>query len=108
MTRPTALVHEAAATARSQPVASALTVLMVMGMIIAVMLTTDGFAQPDAKILSSKNPVTVEIANQPGSPLNISMVSLWKAVLETKMAISTNAFGQPIWRTWGMILISIS
>ena len=47
-----------------------------IAIVVAVMLATDGFAQPGAKILSSKNPVTVEIADQPGSPLNISLVSV--------------------------------
>jgi len=47
-----------------------------LGIFVSVMLTTDGFAQPGAKILSSKTPVTVEVANQPGSPLNISLVSV--------------------------------
>jgi len=47
-----------------------------VAILVAVMLTTDGFAQPDTKILSSKNPVTVEIADQTGSPLNISLSSV--------------------------------
>ena len=48
-----ALIREAAATARSQPVASTLTVLMIVGMILAVMLTTGRTVAAEQQVLSS-------------------------------------------------------
>lgn len=53
MTPVSALIREAAATARSQPVASALTVLMVVGMIVAVMLTTGRTVAAEQQVLAS-------------------------------------------------------
>ncbi|WP_318247062.1 ABC transporter permease [Microbacterium gallinarum] len=53
MTRPGELIREAIATARSQPVASALTVLMVAGMILAVMLTTGRTVGAEQEVLGS-------------------------------------------------------
>lgn len=48
-----AVVREAAASARSQPVASTLTVLMVVGMIVTVMLTTGRTVAAEQQVLSS-------------------------------------------------------
>lgn len=53
MTRPGDLLREAAATARSQPVASVLTVLMVAGMVLAVMLTTGRTVAAEQEVLGS-------------------------------------------------------
>lgn len=53
MIRPGDLLREAAATARSQPVASALTVLMVAGMVLAVMLTTGRTVAAEQEVLGS-------------------------------------------------------
>lgn len=53
MTSAPSLIREAAATARSQPVASLLTVLMVTGMIIAVMLTTGRTVAAEQQVLGS-------------------------------------------------------
>ncbi len=47
------LLREATATARSQPVASALTVLMITGMIVAVMLTTGRTVAAEQQILGT-------------------------------------------------------
>lgn len=53
MIRAGEVVREAAATARSQPVASVLTVLMVAGMILAVMLTTGRTVAAEQEVLGS-------------------------------------------------------
>lgn len=53
MTRPGELIREAVATSRSQPVASALTVLMVAGMILTVMLTTGRTVGAEQEVLGS-------------------------------------------------------
>ena len=53
MTRHGELIREAIATARSQPVASALTVFMVAGMILAVMLTTGRTVGAEQEVLGS-------------------------------------------------------
>lgn len=47
------LIREAGASARSQPAASAVTVLMVIGMILAVMLTTGRTIGAERQILGS-------------------------------------------------------
>lgn len=47
------VVREAAAAARSQPVASAITILMVVGMILAVMLTVGRTVGAEQEVLSS-------------------------------------------------------
>jgi putative ABC transport system permease protein len=53
VTRGGELLREAAATARSQPVASTLTILMVAGMILAVMLTTGRTVGAEQEVLGS-------------------------------------------------------
>lgn len=53
VTPASAVLREAAATARSQPVASVLTVLMIVGMIIAVMLTTGRTVAAEQQVLGS-------------------------------------------------------
>ncbi len=51
--RPVAVLREAAASARSQPVASVLTILMVAGMILAVLLTTGRTVGAAREVISS-------------------------------------------------------
>lgn len=53
MTRPVATFREAIASARSQPVASVVTVLVVAGMMIAVMLTTGRTVGAEQNVLQS-------------------------------------------------------
>ncbi len=53
MTGLAALLREAAATARSQPVASVLTILMISGMVLTVMLTTGRTVGAEQQVLGS-------------------------------------------------------
>jgi putative ABC transport system permease protein len=68
-----ALLAESLATARSQPVASALTILMVAGMILAVMLTTGRTVGAEQQVLSSIDSAgtrMIFVRSEPGAGLN--------------------------------------
>lgn len=72
------LLHEAIASARSQPVASAVTIIMVLGVIVAVMLTTGRTVGAEQKVIAtidSQGTRTITIRTQPDANVSSDVVS---------------------------------
>lgn len=78
-----AILREAAASARSQPVASALTLLVVVGMVFAVMLTTGRTVGAEREVLGSIDSVgtrTLLIRGEQGAGLTSSALDRIEAL----------------------------
>ncbi len=81
--RPSALVREAAASAISQPVASVVTVLVIVGMVLTVMLTTGRTVGAEQRVLSSIDDAgtrTIQVRAENGAGLTSDVLDRIRSI----------------------------